>query len=154
MFELRPMQQEDIGQLARWVLDLPLWQRYQLTEAKLFAQLEAAIEQKDIVLVLTEKRYPCAFLWCQPKAVFGRSSYLKLIGVAPSFQGQGLGLLLLNELELQVSKISQDIFLLVSDFNEAAQRFYLRQGFEKIGAIPAYVLPDVTEFIFRKHLAK
>ena len=47
---------------------------------------------------------------------------------------------------------SSDLILLVSDFNEGAQRFYKRMGYEQIGAIPGYVLPDVAELIFRKAL--
>jgi hypothetical protein len=46
--------------------------------------------------------------------------------------------------------VSSDLFLLVSDFNHDAQRFYQRQGYQQIGAIPGYVLPDVSELIFRK----
>ena len=43
-----------------------------------------------------------------------------------------------------------DIFLLVSDFNAAAQAFYRRLGYEQVGAIPGYVVPGISELIFRK----
>jgi ribosomal protein S18 acetylase RimI-like enzyme len=45
---------------------------------------------------------------------------------------------------------SQDVLLLVSDFNESAQRFYHRRGYEQVGALPGYVLADITELLFRK----
>ena len=57
---------------------------------------------------------------------------------------------LLTEVESQAK--SRDLFLLTSDFNEGAQRFYRRMGYTQIGAIPSYVVPDVTELIFRKQL--
>lgn len=43
-----------------------------------------------------------------------------------------------------------DVFLLVSDFNLAAQRFYQRLGYAQVGALPDYVLPGVAELIYRK----
>ena len=45
---------------------------------------------------------------------------------------------------------SADVFLLVSDFNTTAQAFYRRLGYEQVGAIPGYVVPGITELIFRK----
>ena len=61
--------------------------------------------------------------------------------------------MLLEETERTVRKVCNDLFLLVSDFNKAAQRFYQRNGYQQIGAIPGYVLPDVTELIFWKRLS-
>lgn len=153
------MRENDLPYLVAWVVRLPLWQRYRLTEATLTKQLTAALAEQALLLVAVQDSHPCAFVWCQPGAVFGRSAYLKLIGVKAEVQGQGLGVALLRALEakLQAQQLethNQDLFLLVSDFNEAAQRFYRRQGFEKIGGIPGYVLPDVTELMFRKQLLK
>ena len=87
-----------------------------------------------------------------PQGTFGRSPYLRLIGVRPEAAGSGIGSALLAEVERRSAEIASDVFLLVSDFNEAAQRFYQRHGFEQIGEVSGYVLPDVTELIFRKRL--
>jgi hypothetical protein len=57
---------------------------------------------------------------------------------------------LLSYIEQSIS--SSDLFLLVADFNTDAQQFYQRRGYEQVGAIPAYVLPDVTELIYRKRV--
>jgi ribosomal protein S18 acetylase RimI-like enzyme len=84
------------------------------------------------------------------EGAFGRSAYLRLIGVRPDKARSGIGAQLLNHIEQSIS--GTDLFLLVSDFNRDAQVFYRRQGYEQIGAIPGYVLPDVTELIFRKRL--
>ncbi len=87
-----------------------------------------------------------------PRGAFGRSPYLRLIGVRPDCTDLGIGAALLAAVEDQARAISNDVFLLVSDFNADAQRFYRRHGYEQIGAIPGYVLPDVTEFLMRKRL--
>ena len=35
-------------------------------------------------------------------------------------------------------------------YDAAVQRCYTRLGYQQIGAIPAFVLPDITELIFIK----
>ncbi len=150
MVTIRPMQAFDIADLLTWMPAVPLWQRYQISAESLKTQLESALSLNDLLFVAQEAEELQGFLWCQPKAVFGRSAYIKLLGVKEGHQGKGIGKLLLEALEPQVQALSKDLFLLVSDFNEAAQRFYLRHGFRKIGSISSYVLADVDEFIFRK----
>ena len=45
-----------------------------------------------------------------------------------------------------------DLFLLVSDFNLPAQRFYAANGYHQVGAIAGYVCPGIGELIYRKRL--
>lgn len=131
---------------------MPLWRRYGVTPEGATAQFAEALQRGDLVLV-AEGDAPgdnCGFAWCLPGGGFGRSAYLRLIGVRADCAGHGIGAALLTEVEARAT--SNDLFLLVSDFNEGAQRFYKHMGYEQIGAIPGYVLADVTELIFRKRL--
>ena len=73
-----------------------------------------------------------------------------LIGVQRGERGSGVGRALMTHAEGALFAHSADIFLLVSDFNAAAQAFYRRLGYEQVGAIPGYVVPGITELIFRK----
>ena len=141
---------DDVPGIVRWMVELPLWKRYGVTEASASGQFSDAIQRGDLLLVSDANAEVCGFAWCARGAAFGRSDYLRLIGVRADCSGQGMGAALLGEVEAQTQ--SRDLFLLVSDFNEGAQRFYRRMGYEPIGAIPGYVLPDVTELIFRKRL--
>jgi ribosomal protein S18 acetylase RimI-like enzyme len=150
---IRPMTAGDVPIIAHWMMQVPLWQRYRLDEENARRQFQAALQQQDILLVAdvdAEKR-ACGFTWVMPRGGFGRA-YLRLIGVQPDYSGAGLGAALLGETEKIVAAHSASLFLLVSDFNTEAQRFYLRHGYRQVGAIPAYVLPDVTELIFHKPL--
>ncbi|MCZ7547197.1 MAG: GNAT family N-acetyltransferase [Anaerolineae bacterium] len=70
----------------------------------------------------------------------------------PGLEGMGIGAALLGEAERRAASVSREMFLLVSDFNVAAQRFYQRHDYQQVGAIPGYVLPDVAELIFWKRL--
>jgi ribosomal protein S18 acetylase RimI-like enzyme len=59
---------------------------------------------------------------------------------------------LLHAFEEETARASAHAFLLVSDFNEGAQRFYEREGYVRVGALPGLVLPDVAEVLYWRRL--
>jgi len=149
------MTTDDFPILSAWMVETPLWQRYGLTVERAIANFQNALIAADWLLTADCPDMPvCGFAWADPTGAFERSPYLRLIGVHPSAQGTGVGAALLTAVEdLAVNtRNASDLFLLTSDFNEDAQRFYKRHGYEQIGAIPDYVVPSITEFIFRKRL--
>lgn len=154
MMTIRPMTHDDIPTVAAWMVTIPLWQRYGLKQVRAEAQFEQGLAAHDLLLVadVGPDAQACGFVWCLPRGAFGLSPYIKLIGVQPAYSGSGIGGGLLEEVERRVAGTSRDLFLLVSDFNTDAQRFYERHGFERIGAMPAYVVPHVAEVLYRKRL--
>ncbi|MBX3080772.1 MAG: GNAT family N-acetyltransferase [Anaerolineae bacterium] len=149
---IRPMTSEDFAPLATWMVTVPLWQRYGLTAERAVINFAKAAEQGE-VLVTADGDVPCCgFAWAIPKGAFGRSAYLRLIGVRPDYAGAGVGSRLLTYVEEAVLQYSSELFLLVSDFNHEAQRFYQRHGYTQVGAIDGYVLPDVVELLFWRRL--
>jgi GNAT superfamily N-acetyltransferase len=149
---IRPMKPDDFPLLAAWMVETPLWQRYGLTAAKAVANFEAGLARGDWLIAADGQTPACGFAWGMPAGVFGRSPYLRLIGVRPDRAGSGIGGLLLEEIERRAAEVATDLFLLVSDFNQGGQRFYQAHGYEQVGAIAGYVLPDVTELMLRKRL--
>ena len=149
---IRAMIPSDIPILAGWMTETPLWQRYGLTVERATANFEAALTAGDWLLTADGDQVAQGFAWAMAKGAFGRSPYLRLIGVHPNAVGSGIGAGLLDAIEQKAMGMSNDLFLLVSDFNLDAQRFYQRQGYQQIGSIPGYVLPDVSELMFRKRL--
>ncbi|MBP8972479.1 MAG: GNAT family N-acetyltransferase, partial [Anaerolineae bacterium] len=118
--------------------------------------LEQALRQADTLLVCDTEGTPgraCGLAWVMPTGGFGRSAYLRLLVVNEAYAGLGIGTGLLAHAEQLAARSTKDMLLLVSDFNVDAQRFYQRQGYAQIGAIPDYVVPGVTELLFRKLLA-
>ncbi len=157
---IRPLMAPDIPVIAGWMAATPLWQRYRLTEVSARSGLEQALSRGDMLLVAdvdNENGQACGLAWCLREGAFGRSAYLRILGVRASHSGLGIGATLLSRAEqtaaeTTTAKGTAALFLLVSDFNVEAQRFYQRQGYRQIGAIPGYVLPDVTELLYWKRL--
>ena len=151
MHTVRAMQPEEIPIVSRWLITLPLMQRYHLTEASAQRMFEQGFSRGEhLVVVDSGNATACGFAWVIPQGAFDRSAYLRLIGVRPDLASQGIGSQLLDEAEQFAFDARRDFFLLVSDFNIPAQNFYRRHGYRQIGAIPGYVLPDVSELIFWK----
>jgi ribosomal protein S18 acetylase RimI-like enzyme len=152
---VRPLTAPDIPLIAGWIVATPLWRRYRLTETGTRSSLERALSRADLLLVADvdhDNGQACGLAWCLPEGAFGRSTYLRILGVQASHTGLGIGAALLSRAEQIAAETTNAMFLLVSDFNVEAQRFYQRQGYSQIGAIPGYVLPDVTELLYWKRL--
>ena len=153
---IRALRTDDIPTVALWVADMPLWQRYGLTTARARRLLSGGLAADDVLLVAdvpAPEGTACGLAWCLPRGAFGRSPYLRLLGVRADFSGRGIGGALLEALEHRLAGAAGELFLLVSDFNVAAQAFYRRHGYTQIGAIADYVLPQVAELIFWKRLS-
>lgn len=151
--QIRPMQPDDFAILAGWMVTIPLWQRYHLTSEQAVRQFASAYDKGDILLAADRQaNIASGFAWCVPEGAFGRSAYLRLIGVHPDCEGSGIGARLLNAVEEAASQRTNALFLLVSDFNVDAQRFYQRHGYQQAGAIGDYVVAGITELIFWKRL--
>jgi GNAT superfamily N-acetyltransferase len=153
--KIRLMTGGDVPLLATWIPNVPLWRRYGLTAQAAAGQLNDALERDDLLVVADSEAGAicCGFAWCMPRGAFGRSAYLRWIGVRDDQTGTGLGTALLRHVEQAAADFAPDMILLVSDFNHDAQRFYERAGYRQVGALPGYVLPDVTELIFWKRLS-
>jgi GNAT superfamily N-acetyltransferase len=150
---IRPMDSEDIAAIVPWMLETPLWQRYGMTAEKATRYFDRALANGDWLYVGDIGPHKqVGFAWCVPEGGFGRSPYLRLIGVRRDRSGVGLGGALLHRVEAQAIQKSDHLLLLVSDFNETAQAFYRRLGYVQVGALPGFVLPDVAELIYYKRL--
>lgn len=148
--KIRPMSPNDLDAVAE-IVDLnPLWHRYQFRAQEANVCFENAISQpNDRLLVSVNKKDTITgFAWFQPTGGLGRAGYLRLIGVHPKFQGKGFGKLLLQSAEECCQ--GRAMMLLVSEFNDRGIAFYEREGYERAGSLPGFVLPDVNEVIMWK----
>ncbi len=149
---VRPLLAADVPALARGLAALPLMVRYGRTPEKLEAALTAALGRGEGLLIAEEGGAPAGLAWFLPAGTLAMGGYLRLIAVLGAGQGRGTGAALLAAFEEAVSRESAHAFLLVSDFNDGAQRFYERHGYRRVGALPGLVLPDVGEVLYWKRL--
>lgn len=150
---IRPMQQDDVRACAAFIAVTPLWQRYGVTVSSATERLSTGLRSGAVMLVAEGRLGEVqGFVWLVVRGAFDRSGYIPLIGVDSAARGQKIGQRLLKAAEDHLRPLAKDIFLLCSDFNLDAQRFYERQGYTKVGAIPDYVLSGITELIYRKRL--
>jgi len=152
---IRPLAPDDVPALARLMAGDPLWQRYGVTEESAARRLcegfaAGATIAGATIAVAEIAGEPAGFVWYVERGAFNRSGYIMLIGVQGDARGAGVGRALMQHAEAALFVQAADIFLLVSDFNTAAQAFYGRLGYEHVGTIPDYVVPGISELIFRK----
>lgn len=80
-------------------------------------------------------------------------AHLVTLDVAPPLRRQGVGLLLVGELEASLRRAGAlSIELEVARNNPGAQKFYRRVGFESIGLLEDYYPGQVDAFVMRKAL--
>ncbi|MBI5481460.1 MAG: GNAT family N-acetyltransferase, partial [Deltaproteobacteria bacterium] len=125
---------------------------YGVTEQGLRRDLEGVLARRERLVVAARDGEAVGFAWFLEQGTFARGGYLRLIALRPGCQGLRLGSLLLDDVERQVAACARAMFLLVSDFNVDAQRFYERRGYEHAGTLPAFVRPDIDELVYWKRL--
>jgi ribosomal-protein-alanine N-acetyltransferase len=76
--------------------------------------------------------------------------YIQTICVAPEHRNRGVGRRLIAFAEERVFRESPNVFLCVSSFNTAAQRLYLRLGYELIGELKDFIVRGHSELLMRK----
>ncbi len=149
---VRRLRRDDVPALGAALARLPLMERYRRDASRIEADLAAALVRGDGLLVEEGEAGPRGIAWFLPAGTLAMGGYLRLIAVVPEALGSGAGARLLQAFEAEVSRESRHAFLLVSDFNEGAQRFYQRHGYARVGALPGLVLPGVAELLYWKRL--
>ncbi len=148
---LRPLRPDECEAAGALIGTNELWRRYAYSPERAAADLARAIAAGDLVLGAFAEHL-LGLAWVMPAAGFGRSPYLKLLAVAPSEHSRGVGARLLEATLEHFRGKASWYFLLVSDFNEGAQRFYQRHGFAQVGGLPDFVLPGVSELIYWRRI--
>lgn len=149
---IRPMLRDDIPACARWVAETDLWKRYGVTETSVAERFQSGLADEAMIYVAEVESQIIGFIWIVERGAFNRSEYIQLIGVRSDERGRGIGRALMDFAETKLFAQARDIFLLVSDFNIDAQRFYQRLGYQQGGSLQDYVARGVCELVFWKRL--
>jgi ribosomal protein S18 acetylase RimI-like enzyme len=149
---IRPLRDADVEACAALLQRIPLWARYRITPEAARAVFARALDGASCALVAEDAGRVIGFVEYTLRGTFGHSGYVRAVGVAPEAQGRGVGTRLMDAAEEAIFRSGPNVFLLVAAFNAGAQRFYERRGYRRIGEIPDYVMPGITEILYRKTL--
>jgi len=130
--------------------ELPLWQRYGVSAAAARETFAEALRGALQVRVAEDGGRVLGFVEYLVRGTFGHSGYVWAVGVAANAQGRGVGGRLMDAAEAAIFEAGPNVFLLVTAANAGAQRFYERRGYRRVGTLPDYILPGVTEVVYRK----
>ena len=148
---VRPATLEDLNALAPRLATLPLFTAYGMDAVRLASRWAEGLARGDKLLVAEAEGQLLGLCWFLTRGVFGTAGYLRTIALVPEAHGRGIGPLLLRAFEDGCGQPSGGWFLLTSDFNEGAQRFYRRCGYQEVGRMPpGFASPTIGEVIFWK----
>jgi ribosomal protein S18 acetylase RimI-like enzyme len=147
---IRPATPEDLPALATALAPLPLFKAYGLDATALAARFRGALERGEGLLLALDESGPVGVCWFLTRGTFGTGAYLRTLALREDRQGSGLGARLLEAYEAGCGDPPGGFFLLTSDFNEGAQRFYQRHGYGQVGRLPGFAAPGVTELVWWK----
>ncbi len=100
-----------------------------------------AILRDDTVIGAVIIRYP-----------FLRGAYLETLGLNAEARGLGIGRAILDWMAREIEGEAQNLWLCVTDWNEAARGFYRRMGFVEVAPLPDLSIAGMTEIFMRKQL--
>jgi ribosomal protein S18 acetylase RimI-like enzyme len=146
----RPLEDRDVEACAEIMLGIPLWKRYGATPKDAHALFARAARGTPRGRVAERGGRIAGFVVYTLRGTFDRSGYVRAVGVRPGEQGRGVGNLLMDAAEEEIFARGPNVFLLVSQTNGAARRFYERRGYREVGEIADYVGPGLTEVLYRK----
>lgn len=94
-------------------------------------------------------------IWYQQEGLFHAFPYLHMIAVRGDCRHQGVGAGLMefyeqNSLMCGKNKMRIKVFLLVSDLNTNAQKFYLSRGYEEVSRLESLFRKGITERLLMK----
>lgn len=147
---IRAARVEDAKPLGDALHSLSLFAAYKLDALALQTRFEAALGRGEGVVVAELDGALVGVCWFLTRGAFANGAYLRTLAVKDGLQGKGIGPRLLEAYERGAGDPPGGFFLLASDFNTGAHRFYERHGYREVGSLPGFAAPGVTERIFWK----
>ena len=128
-----------------------LWDAYFKNNPTHEAALEKMISKKQ-VYVATNKNDKCiGFMGIINNGCFHKFTYLVTLAVKKNYRKKGIGEALVSKFETIGFKRADRVFILVSDFNKIAQKFYRKLGYKKVGNIPDLFKAGISENLLVKY---
>ena len=147
---IREAVKSDLRHCAEILSDCLMWDRYGRSFEDALSFFSVEYETGSEVWVFEENGTVLGYLVLIPRGMMGEFPFVRALGVLRNRRGTGIGSQLLEFAEERMFRLKQYLFMMVSDFNNDAQRLYYRLGFEKIGEIPDYKKEGIAEYVLVK----
>ena len=146
MIDVRALQStSDAEWVAKVMANSQPWITLSISYERSLALLTNASRERYLAEVSGQR---AGFLMVSMQGAF--VGYVQLLGVAAEFRGQGVGKALIEFAEQRIFRETQNVFICVSDFNQDAQRFYARMGYERVGELRDFIVTGHSELLLRK----
>ncbi len=147
---MRPAVHGDLESCAAIIADSLLWECYERSLDDALAFFTAEFENGSDIWIEERNGECVAYLVLIEKGMMGEFPFIRALGVRRDFRRSGVATMFLDFATERMFRLKPKLFLMVSDFNEAAQKLYYSYGFEKVGEVPDYKKKGIGEFIMLK----
>jgi ribosomal protein S18 acetylase RimI-like enzyme len=114
------------------------------------AFLREGLAKGEVFVALDEQGDCLGYVWFTLTGAFYRFPYVLNLAIKRNLRGKGIGKRLLSFFEDRGFEKASTLFLLVSDFNNEAKKFYQDLGYQEVGLIPDLAREGVVERIMMK----
>ena len=147
---IKKLSEENVKICTNIICNSVLGEKYGYEKEKINEMLLNAIKKEEKIYTAHIKEDVVGVVWYDLKGAFCIAPYLRLIIVDKKYKGMNIGSYLIDFYEKQCVKENKHYFLLVSDFNSKAIKFYETKGYIRIGIILSFVKKNINEIIMMK----
>lgn len=143
---IRPMQFWDIPTVAMILSTTEAWTCYGINY-EIAKQLLEGMQDKSYVAVIGETIV--GFITLRLDGVGNIGAYIRMVVVAESFRGEGIGVKMINHIAKIAFEETSNLFLICSIENTKDRAFYEKVGFNQVGILTDLVIKGHNEIFYR-----
>ena len=137
--------------IAELMAASPLLRRYRVTRATATRSVAEGLRAGDLLLIAVDGGAVVGLAWLIRTRALDGSAYLRLLLVAEGRQSHGVGAALLARGERDVRRSgARHLVMLVTRANRRARSFYEKHGYARVGDLPGFARPGITESLYLK----
>lgn len=148
--DITSVKRQELPRLAEILSEAEFWRQKGHSYEEALRFVESYDPALGVILTARIESKIVGLIWFTLGGTFYEFGYISLLAVAAGFQGRGIGAELMRVAEERIGEESKAVFLLVSDFNEGARRFYERLGYTPCGKLSNYKGEGNDEIIMWK----
>ena len=146
---IRPSTPQDLEEIAKIMAGAPAWAEFGINYERALKMLQ---ETEDNIFTAELNNEVVGCITLRLNGVGNVGAYILIVAVKESYRSQNIGAELINFAAEKAKQHLPNLFLICSVFNTRAQKFYERNGFEKVGILKDLYVEGQDEIWYRKRL--